>query len=125
MEYIVVNPGARDGEEKVMAEALLGPRTNRKGTRFLVDDSPRAKREVYVRSQGSGVAGRKPSGSDPFRDQGGREPRKWSKALVGIFFHAGEKYAPPWGVSLLRDVGDDIGDLVWPLNRSRDLVSLL
>ena len=125
LEYGVVNPGVRDGEEEVMAEALLGPRANRKGARFPFNDSPWAERKIFVRSQGSGVAGRKPGESDPSGDQGGREPREWSKALVGVLLHIGEKSTEPWGVSLWRDVGDDIGDRACPLSRSRDLVSLL
>ncbi len=121
----MVNPGVRDGEEKVVAEALLGPRTDHKGTRFPVNDSPRAERKVFFRAQGSGVAGRKPGESDPFRDQGGHEQREWSKALVGILLHAGEKSNQPRGVSLWRDVGDDIKDMAWPLSRSGGLVGML
>ncbi len=68
VEYCVANPGGRDGEEKVMAEALLGPRTNREGTGFLVNDSPRAERKGFVRAQGSGVTGRKQGEGDPFMD---------------------------------------------------------
>jgi hypothetical protein len=50
VEYDVVNPGVRDGEEEVVAEALLGPRTNRKGTRFPVNDSPgQEERFLFVR----------------------------------------------------------------------------
>ncbi len=40
VEYAVVNLGVRDGEEEVIGEALLGPRANRKGARFPVNDSP-------------------------------------------------------------------------------------
>ncbi len=124
VKYVVVNPGVRDGEEEVVTEALLGPQTNHKGLGFPVNDGPRAERKVCVRSQGSGVASKKPCNSDPFRSQGGREPREWSSALVGIFLHAGEKSTQSGGVSLRRGVGDDIGNLAWPLRASGDLVGL-
>jgi len=73
--------------------------------------SPGQKERFLVRSQGLGIAGRKPSEGDPFRNQGGREPREWWSALVGIFLHAREKSTQSVGVSLRRDVGDGIGDL--------------
>ena len=66
MKYDVVHPGVRDGEEEVVAVTLLGPRAHHKGLGLSVDDGPRAEGKVLVRPQGSGVAGRKLSESDPF-----------------------------------------------------------
>jgi len=66
-----------------MAEALLGPRTYRKGTRFPVNDSPRAERKVFelpaesqVRVTPSGIregvsrgSGRRPSLESSFTQE--------------------------------------------------------
>jgi len=90
VEYVVVHPWVRDEEEEVLAVALLGPRAHHKGLRLSVNDGPRVEGKVFVRPQGFGVAGTKPGESDPFWDQGGREPRELSGALVGILLHVGE-----------------------------------
>ena len=124
VKYVVVHPRVSNGEYEVVALAQFGPRAHNKGLRFSVDDGPRAKGEIFFRPQGFGVSGIEPGDAAPLRDKGGGEPRERSGALVGIFFRGGEEPSQPESVALRSDIDNNIGDLAWPLGRSRDLVRL-
>ena len=76
VQCVVVHPRVCDGEEEVLAEvSVLCTRPHVEGLGIAINNSPRAKREDFLRTQGLGVPGKGPGQRVSLRDECGPEPR--------------------------------------------------
>ena len=88
------------------------------------NDCPQTKLEVSVRIKKLGDLRRGLDKSRTFRDEGWSDSGERSSPLQSVLQYRGGKALKPWRMTPWSDVCNGVGDLTWPLGRSRRLVYL-